>query len=159
MTPHPQATILAARIDTELSELRLVVERTLQAWSKAVEQDDDFYLDSVALNLHAFYSGLERIFEKLAAIVDGAVPSAANWHQELLVQMQTEIPSVRPAVISEPLKEALEEYRGFRHVVRNVYSYHLKPEKLKLLVDNLESTFKTASEELAAFGAFLKISN
>jgi len=62
-------------------------------------------------------------------------------------------------VISEPLKEALEEYRGFRHVVRNVYTYHLKPEKLKLLVDNLENTFKTASEELTAFGDFLKTSN
>jgi hypothetical protein len=153
---NPQAAILSARIDTELSELKLVVERTLQAWDKAVKQDDDFYLDSVALNLHAFYSGLERIFEKLAAIIDGAVPTAANWHQELLTQMQTEIPSLRPAIISYDLKEALEEYRGFRHVVRNVYTYHLKPEKLKLLVNNLEYTFGMASEELTSFGNFLK---
>lgn len=109
-----------------------MVERTLQAWDKAVKQDDDFYLDSVALNLHAFYSGLERIFEKLASTIDGVVPSTANGHQELLTQMQTEIPSVRPAVISSPLKEALEEYRGFRHVVRNAYTYRLKPEKLNL---------------------------
>ncbi len=28
---NPQAAILSARIDTELSELRLVVDRTLQA--------------------------------------------------------------------------------------------------------------------------------
>lgn len=153
---NPQAAILSARIDTELSELKLVVERTLQAWDKAVKQDDDFYLDSVALNLHAFYSGLERIFEKLASTIDGAVPTAANWHQELLTQMQTEIPSLRPAIISYDLKEALEEYRGFRHVVRNVYTYHLKPEKLKLLVNNLEYTFKLASEELTGFGNFLK---
>jgi len=153
---NPQAAILSARIDTELSELKLVVERTLQAWDKAVKQDDDFYLDSVALNLHAFYSGLERIFEKLASTIDGAVPTAANWHQELLTQMQTEIPSLRPAVISYNLKEALEEYRGFRHVVRNVYTYHLKPEKLKLLVKKLEHTFKLASEELTGFGNFLK---
>lgn len=153
---NPQAAILSARIDTELSELKLVVERTLQAWDKAVKQDDDFYLDSVALNLHAFYSGLERIFEKLASTIDGAVPTAANWHQELLTQMQTEIPSLRPAIISYDLKEALEEYRGFRHVVRNVYTYHLKPEKLKLLVNNLEYTFKMASEELTGFGNFLK---
>ncbi len=156
---NPQAAILSARIESELSELKHVVERTLQAWDKAAKQDDDFYLDSVALNLHAFYSGLERIFEKLASTIDGTVPSAANWHQELLAQMQTEIPSVRPAVISEPLKETLEEYRGFRHVVRNVYTYHLKPEKLKLLVDDLESTFRMASEELTAFGAFLKTSS
>ena len=153
---NPQAVILAARIDTELAELKLVTERALKAWDKAVKQDDDFYLDSVALNLHAFYSGLERIFEKLAATIDGAVPSTANWHQELLTQMQTEIPSVRPAVISASLKEALEEYRGFRHVVRNVYAYHLKPEKLKLLVDNLENTFRSASEELTLFAVFLK---
>lgn len=153
---NTQAAILSARIDTELSELKLVVERTLQAWGKAVKQDDDFYLDSVALNLHAFYSGLERIFEKLASTIDGAVPTAANWHQELLTQMQTEIPSLRPAIISYDLKEALEEYRGFRHVVRNVYTYHLKPEKLKLLVNNLEYTFKMASEELTDFGNFLK---
>lgn len=153
---NPQAAILTARIDTELSELKLVVDRTLQAWDKATKQDDDFYLDSVALNLHAFYSGLERIFEKLASTIDRTVPSAANWHQELLTQMQTEIPSVRPAVISSLLKESLEEYRGFRHVVRNVYAYHLKPEKLKILVGNLESTFRLASEELTVFGDFLK---
>jgi hypothetical protein len=97
---NPQAAILSARIDTELSELKLFVERTLQAWNKAVKQDDDFYLDSVAQNLHAFYSGLERIFEKLASTIDGTVPTAANWHQELLIQMQTEIPSLRLAVIS-----------------------------------------------------------
>lgn len=153
---NPQAAILTARIDTELSELKLVVDRTLQAWDKAAKKGDDFYLDSVALNLHAFYSGLERIFEKLASTIDRTVPSAANWHQELLTQMQTEIPSVRPAVISSLLKESLEEYRGFRHVVRNVYAYHLKPEKLKILVGNLEETFRLASEELTVFGDFLK---
>jgi len=152
----PQAALLSARIDSELSEIKLVVARTLQAWDKATKQHDDFFLDSVALNLHAFYSGLERIFEKLASAIDGTVPTAANWHQELLIQMQTEIPSVRPAIISSQLRESLEEYRGFRHVVRNVYSYHLKPEKLKLLVGNLESTFLQAREELIVFGDFLK---
>lgn len=152
---NPQAAILSARIDTELSELKHVVDRTMQAWEKAAKLEDDFYLDSVALNLHAFYSGLERVFEKLASTIDRSVPSAANWHQELLTQMQTEIPSVRPAVISSQLKESLEEYRGFRHVVRNVYTYHLKPEKLKILVGNLVGTFEMASKELAAFGGFL----
>jgi hypothetical protein len=151
-----KGALLAARIDSELSELRQVVDRTLQAWDKAAQQNDDFYLDSVALNLHAFYSGLERVFEKLAASIDGAVPTAANWHQELLIQMQTEIPAVRPAIISSHLKEMLEEYRGFRHVVRNVYTFHFKPEKLKILTENLDNTFKLASKELSTFANFLK---
>lgn len=152
---NPHAATLASRIEIELSELQQVVDRTLQAWDKAIKQHDDYYLDSVALNLHAFYSGIERVFEKLASTIDGSIPSAANWHQELLVQMQTEIPSVRPAVISVELKELLEEYRGFRHVVRNVYSYHLKPEKLQVLVEKLEYTFSLAKDELLAFGTFL----
>ncbi len=150
-----KGALLAARISSELSDLRQVVDRTLQAWDKAAQQNDDFYLDSVALNLHAFYSGLERIFEKLASAIDGEVPTAANWHQELLIQMQTEIPAVRPAVISSRLKEMLEEYRGFRHVVRNVYTFHLKPEKLKNLAENLEQAFQLAVEELSAFAEFL----
>ena len=152
---NPQAIILSAKVHSELSALKLVVERTLQAWQKASQQADDFYLDSVALNLHSFYSGLERIFEKLASTIDGTMPSAANWHQELLVQMQTEIPSIRPAVISARLKESLDEYRGFRHVVRNTYSYQIKAEKLRLLVENLNETFLLASEELNGFTCFL----
>lgn len=152
---NPQAIILSAKVHSELSALKLVVERTLQAWQKASQQADDFYLDSVALNLHSFYSGLERIFEKLASTIDGTMSSAANWHQELLVQMQTEIPSIRPAVISSRLKESLDEYRGFRHVVRNTYSYQIKAEKLRLLVENLNETFILASEELNGFTGFL----
>lgn len=34
---NPQAAILSARIDTELSELKLVVERALHARDKAVK--------------------------------------------------------------------------------------------------------------------------
>lgn len=50
----------------------------------------------------------------------------------------------------------MDEYRGFRHVVSNVYTYRIQPEKLKILVDNLEDNFNIASEELTAFGVFLK---
>ena len=35
--------------------------------------DQDAYLNSVALNLHSFYSGLERIFELIAQELDGGV--------------------------------------------------------------------------------------
>jgi len=69
---------------------------------------------------------LEKVFEKIAATIDGSVPTAANWHQELLSQMCMDIPGVRPAVISDELRDLLEDYRGFLHVVRNVYTFHLE---------------------------------
>ena len=121
-----------------------------------MKRKDDFYLDSVALNLHGFYSGLERIFEKIAASVDGSIPEGANWHQELLHQLSMEIDGIRPAVISSDLKEKLEEYRGFRHVVRNVYTYHLSPEKMEPLVDKIQDVFRESEKELSAFAKFLQ---
>jgi hypothetical protein len=91
----------------------------------------------VALNLHSFYTALERVFELIAANVDQTRPKADNWHQELLRQMAFEIELVRPPVISKEMRNILDEYRGFRHVVRNVYSYHLSQAKMAPLVNKL----------------------
>ena len=84
------------------------------------------------------------------------MPEGANWHQELLNQMSIEVPGVRPAVISTELKEKLEEYRGFRHVVRNVYTYHLDSAKVKPLVKNIGRVRKKLEKELSAFAKFIR---
>jgi hypothetical protein len=57
--------VAAGRIRQELEELDIVVrrvDRVLESASNAVA-DQDLMLDSVALNLHDFYVGTERIFE------------------------------------------------------------------------------------------------
>lgn len=148
--------VLSGRIRDELSELAMVVDRAEQGWRRAKTQHDDFYLDGVALNLHGFYSGLEHVFEKIASLVDESIPIGANWHQELLRQMNIEVPGVRPAVISAELRTELEEYRGFRHIVRNVYTYQLNPEKLERLITMLRETLSRTERELLAFAKFLE---
>lgn len=147
---------LAERIRSELLELERVVERVQSAWERAERSGDDYYLDAVALNLHGFYSGLERTFERIGASVDGSLPSGENWHQLLLEQMRNEVPSIRPAVVSEGTYDMLDGYRGFRHVVRNVYTYKFEPLKLKRLVMDLPRTFDQARVELKAFAGFLE---
>jgi hypothetical protein len=107
-------------------------------------------------NIHSFYSGLERVFEKISSSVDGARPQGINWHQELLSQMAIELPNVRPAVISEKTRELLEPYRGFRHVVRNVYTYHIVPEKMKPLARGIRPVFKQVEKEFTAFSRFIQ---
>ena len=59
-------------------------------------------------------------------------------------------------VISVKLRTALEEYRGFRHIVRNVYTYQLNPEKLERLIAMLRETLLMANRELLAFAKFLE---
>lgn len=59
---------LAVRIRDELAELDYVADRVANAWERALSVGDDYDLDSVALNLHGFYSGLERIADMHATV-------------------------------------------------------------------------------------------
>jgi len=106
---------LASRIRDEFADLERVIGRVMEGWRRSKHSADNYYIDGVALNLHDLYAGLERMFELIAEDVDGQVPDGENWHQALLKQMAAEIPQVRPAVISEAVRERLDEYRRFRH--------------------------------------------
>ena len=57
---------LAGRIRGYLADLEKVVNRAILLSTKAVTSGDDGNWDGVALNLHGFYSGVERIFEDIA---------------------------------------------------------------------------------------------
>ncbi len=151
-----RGVVLASRILNEIAALELIVTKVERAWKAAGANNDDLYYDSVALNIHGFYSGLEKIFEKVAAAVDGSVPQGVNWHQELLNQMALEIPDIRPAVLSEKTRDRLDPFRGFRHVVRNVYTYYLSPEKMRPLAKGIRPVFKQVEKELRAFGRFIQ---
>ena len=147
---------IVGRIRVDLQELAQVVERTGRIWQQALVSPDDYYVDATALNLHGFYAGLERLLEIIADGVDQAKPAGAHWHDDLLRQMAAEIPGVRPPVLSQETRERLDRYRGFRHVVRNVYTYNLDPEQIGVLVRHLAPTMARTSQDLAAFADFLE---
>jgi hypothetical protein len=147
---------LAARIRNELKDIQRVLARMEEGWKRAQRCADDYYLDGVALNLHGFYGGLERLFERIAVTVDDARPVGDNWHQVLLQQMAEEVPGIRPAVISEATHAKLEAYRSFRHVARNIYTFNLDPVKLKRLVEGATPCFSQARAELLAFADLLE---
>jgi len=72
------------------------------------------------------------------------------------MQMNVEMPELRPAVISDSSYEMLNDYRGFRHVVRNIYTYNFDPMKLHGLVEKCTGLFLQVKEELLAFANFLE---
>jgi len=76
---------LASRIKAELSDIEVVVKRITGGWERLRTTGDYYYLDSVALNLHTFYSALEKIFTLIATNIDGAMPEGPSWHQDLLI--------------------------------------------------------------------------
>lgn len=150
---------LASRIRDELDEIQEIVHRARAGWERYQSTGDDFYLDSVAFNLHSFYTGLERIFELISINVEQSKPDGQNWHQELLRQMAVEIEHIRPPVISRDTRFRLDEYRGFRHVVRNIYAFRLSPTRIKPLVDNLPEVWERTKEEIERFLLFIEAMN
>lgn len=147
---------LAGRIRRSMLDLEHVVVRAASLMDKARASGDDDYLDGVALNLHGFYAGVERIFEDIARTIEKTVPDGAEWHQDLLLQMSAEVASVRPVVISDEARRCLEEYRGFRHVVRNVYTFNLRPARLQELTGGLQDCYQLVTNDLEAFCIFLE---
>jgi hypothetical protein len=148
---------LVERIRSEVSDLEQVIDRAEQAWLHVETSPEDqyAYLDSVALNLHSFYSGLEKLFELIARHVDQNLPNSENWHRDLLQQMAEDLPSLRPAVISQESANIVDEFRRFRHLVRNVYTTELVPEKMAGLMELLPELWPGLSAELLAFADYL----
>jgi hypothetical protein len=147
---------LASRIRINLRDLDATVNRALELGNKANRSGDDGYWDGVALNLHGFYTGVEHIFEDIARTIEGNNPSGANWHVDLLLQMTSEIDGIRPSVISESTRKVLDEYRGLRHLIRNVYAFNLRPARLDELVNKLPSCFEITKTDLLNFAQFLE---
>lgn len=150
--------VLTEQISLELTGLEKAVFRAERAMNTAKNNsgNNDIYLDSVALNLHSFYTILERVFSQIATVVDGIMPSGSEWQRDLLVQMSKPLSDLRPQVISSQTIRLLEEYRSFRQIVRNALILDIETKKVESLVEILLPTFKQVKNELLLFSDFLE---
>lgn len=62
----------------EMTAIDYTLNRAIAGLAKSMQNADDLYLDGIALNLHGFYSGIERLFERIAVLVDNNLPQGAN---------------------------------------------------------------------------------
>ena len=81
---------LTQRINDELAK----IEDTLSRIRRGLESIDvlpirarEFIENTIATDLADIYSGIERIFERIANEVDGHLPRGSRWHKTLLEQM------------------------------------------------------------------------
>ncbi|OKH17691.1 hypothetical protein [[Limnothrix rosea] IAM M-220] len=152
-------TKLAERLNYELEAMTQIIEQTQQFLTQSKQEQNPIYQNAltsaIAFNLHSFYTGVERIFEAIAKQIDQYQPSGSNWHKQLLNQMLTEVPDIRPAIISENTYETLDELRRFRHVVRKIYAYDLDQELILSLAEKSINVFSPFKQDIHSFALTL----
>lgn len=149
-----ELTGIARRIRREISELDKIREHALRRWQKASKDED--YLGSVGFDLQSFYQGVERVFETIAKSIDRSLPTGDKWHKMLLEQMGNEISGIRPAVLSMETRQALDDFRMFRHLAHNIYTFNLDPRRIKSLIEKLPGTMGLIGQDLSLFADFLE---
>ena len=151
MTPDETfARRLAAEIEHELERL----EHLRDELATAPRDDDTFSLRARGSMLHDFYSGIERVFVRIAEELNGGVPQGEQWHRQIVTDMSLEIPGVRPAVIEPDLARELGDYLRFRHVFRNVYGSFLEAERMRPLEERLPAVLAAFLTQMRAFLAW-----
>ncbi len=150
--------VLAEEVEEEIRQLKEVKDKIFQGVSllEKRQKEREFYLDSIAINLHSFYSGVENIFRSIASKVDGDIPSGERWHSDLLIQMTTPLLDIRPAVITVKIKEDLKDLLAFRHLIRNIYTFQLDEELVLRLATKLSKISEKLFGDLNVFVDFLK---
>lgn len=125
--PDNKYLALKTRIEDELNS----IEDTIQTITDLLKQKDTIpevaLIPALASYIADFYSGCERISERVAVYLDGGLPQTKNWHLELLKQVAEPGGDNRPPLWSGALLLELDEYRKFRHLTRHIYKIDLKP--------------------------------
>lgn len=148
---------LTQRITDEHAKIERVVSsitELLREIEIAAPRHRKFFEELTAKKLVEVYSGIERIFERIAREVDMHMPKGNRWYNNLLKQMAERQPE-RPPVISQKTLLRLKELLDFRHKVNNIYSDELIYAKAEEHAKPIEELFAIVSKELDTFIGFL----
>lgn len=149
--------ITISRIKAELTNIQRLLskleERRLLSTSAQRKNKliDEFMLRAVGSVLHDFYTSVENVFKIVARNIDGSLPENMEWHVELLNQMSIGIEKTRPALIHEKTRDLLNEFRGFRHIFRNIYGFNLVRERVEHLLELLPATVELLEKDINRF--------
>ena len=113
------------------------------------------FYENLALKLHNFYNGCERIFQIVATELNGGLPEGVDWHRRLLERMGTGREG-RIEVVSEDTARVLETFRAFRHIVRNIYGFELDLERVAQLVGDYKHVWPRVKADVERFAQWLR---
>ena len=108
-----------------------------------------------AMRVQQFYTALEDLFKQIAKSFENHIDNMSNFHKELLSRMNTEVPKIRPAVISNKSLLLLDKVRAFRHFIRHAYDCELDEHELLLIQKKLKEEYPLVESDLKNFRLFV----
>jgi len=108
-----------------------------------------------AMRVQQFYTALEDLFKQIAKSFENHIENMSNFHKELLSRINTEIPKIRPAVISNKSLLLLDKVRSFRHFIRHAYDCELDENELILIQQKLKEDYSLVEMDLKKFRSFV----
>lgn len=88
--------------------MRENLSRVTDAITVRKDATDETATYALALLLTNYYTGAERIFQRVASVLGGVPRAGDRWHAQLLEDMSLDIPGVRPALLRASTTDALQ---------------------------------------------------
>jgi hypothetical protein len=135
----------------EIEEIDVLLGRASPLLDTPANAEPSFErLAALSTVLKSFYTGIERIFERIVRQVDSAHPEGESWHTELLNQVARPN-EIRPAIISEQSRQFLRDYLAFRHRSRHAYAQYLIWSSMAQPVVDIPELWNTVRSEILRF--------
>ncbi|MBM4141000.1 MAG: hypothetical protein FJ242_05835 [Nitrospira sp.] len=153
-----KALVFISETEREMLLLKQCIEtigkRLSSLKEKASKEERAVYVESLAINLHSFYEGIETIFEKVMDFTGEEKPSGQEWHREVIERMTLPIKRLRPEVISVDTAKKLDSYRTFRHKIRHIYGFMIVTENVITIAEKAWESFESFERDVKNFISF-----
>ncbi|MFH1985720.1 MAG: hypothetical protein ABIL58_28125 [Pseudomonadota bacterium] len=152
MAPEARITVFLGDFDSQLQQIAqiyAVLEKRLQSFNRNPASPE--MVDSTGYQLHNLYCAYEDLFKLVVGFWENNVSSNGGFHINILKRMMAEIEGVRPPLISAESYSHLDELRGFRHVFRHAYTYHLDDERVGFLLRRVIAHKECVLTDINAF--------
>jgi hypothetical protein len=120
------------KIIAEMEQIELTIAKLPDC---SLSELNELELSGVGGILQSFYNGIENILKQTFIARGKDIPDGDQWHRQVIQQ------ALGYGFISEETLKQLTPYLTFRHLYRNAYVLELKPDRMQILIDEIESTF------------------
>lgn len=108
-----------------------------------------------AMKTQQWYTAVEDLLKQIAKGFENHIEELSASHKELLIRLHTEIPKIRPQLLSKESFLLLDKVRSFRHFVRHAYDCELDEAELREIQNRITHHWPSLEKDVGQFRRYL----